>query len=949
MAGVEQQWVYFFGDGPEVAGAPDKALLGGKGASLAAMSKAGLPVPQGFTISTECCRVFYANEHRWPEELEDQVRQNMSRLEEVTGRTFGHGSPPLLVSVRSGAAVSMPGMMDTILNCGLHPGLADEVGDTPAFWSAMLQFIESFAGTVGGVPPSELASPGQDSSTAPGRTGLPARPDTHQDDRFEWTGLETRPTATSIAAPTRELAERYLRVYRELAGHEFPVDPWRQLAECISAVFRSWDTERAVAYRRRHGIRGLQGTAVNVQAMFPSQVSGVLFTQDPNDLPAEQMVVEASYGLGEAVVSGEVTPDRFIVRRRDLQPVRTVLGTKKYVVAAIGAAAQRDADRASLTTEQLIDVCRLGLRIEELYGQPMDIEWGWAEGDFAVLQCRPIRGLEIARDVEPARQAQIERLRELADGQRRVWVAHNLGETLRGPTPLTWDIVRHFMSGDGGYGRLYKDLGYRPSAEVCRDGFLELIGQRVYADPHRVAQLFWGGGPMTYDLDAIKREPGLLDRAPTAFDADKADGRFFLRLPGMILSMFRASRISRRLRATVQETFEEQVLPVYLDYVRHQRERDLTGLDTTQVIAELNDRRGKVLDHFGTESLKPGFFGGLAFAELQALLVQLLGREQGVQMACTLTTGLEGDTTVEQNELLYRVALGEAPWERFQQQYGHRAVHEMELAEPRWREDRQQVEPALRGMRAGGRSPADIHREHAQKRAQVEAELPGVLRQWGGSSFREEIEQKLRQAQLLLGYRESAKHYLMMGYELLRLAILELSRRWDLGRDIFFLQLDELPQFERDRSRLEDALAGRKVRWQALQRLDLPAVIDSSDLERLGLPQEYETATQLDGEAVAAGTATGTARIVLDPRQSRDLGTDYILVCPSTDPGWTSLFVNARGLVVERGGVLSHGAIVARDFGIPAVVCAGATSRIRDGDQVQVNGNRGEIRIVEGE
>jgi pyruvate,water dikinase len=318
-------------------------------------------------------------------------------------------------------------------------------------------------------------------------------------------------------------------------------------------------------------------------------------------------------------------------------------------------------------------------------------------------------------------------------------------------------------------------------------------------------------------------------------------------------------------------------------------------------------------------------------------------------MACTLTMGLDGDTTVLQNEALYRVALGEIPLERFQEEYGHRAVNEMELAELRWREDTQQVEQAVQAVRAGGRSPLEIHQERATQRAQVEAELPDVLTQWGGSSFREEIEAKLRRAQSLLGYRESAKHYLMMGYELLRLAILELSRRWDLGRDVFFLRLDELDRFEEERPRLEEAVARRKVRWQYLQRLEMPDVIESDGLDRVGLPQHYESAAAFPGESLANGVATGTARIVVDPRDVRDLGTGYVLVCPSTDPAWTPLFAAARGLVVERGGVLSHAAIVARDFGIPAVACAHATSRIRDGDRLQVDGNRGEIRVVERE
>jgi pyruvate,water dikinase len=229
----------------------------------------------------------------------------------------------------------------------------------------------------------------------------------------------------------------------------------------------------------------------------------------------------------------------------------------------------------------------------------------------------------------------------------------------------------------------------------------------------------------------------------------------------------------------------------------------------------------------------------------------------------------------------------------------------------------------------------------------MEAELPAVLARWGGASFREQVEAAVRETHRLLAYRESGKHYLMMGYELIRLAILALADRWDIGRDVFFLRLDELARFERDRETLLAEVAARRVRWQALQRLDMPDVIDSHDLPRLGLPREYEAAAELRGEAVSAGITTGSARIVFDPREKRDLGSDAIIVCPSTDPAWTSLFVNARGLIVEKGGVLSHGAIVARDFGIPAVVCSGATDRIREGSRLRLDGNRGVIHLLD--
>jgi pyruvate,water dikinase len=309
--------------------------------------------------------------------------------------------------------------------------------------------------------------------------------------------------------------------------------------------------------------------------------------------------------------------------------------------------------------------------------------------------------------------------------------------------------------------------------------------------------------------------------------------------------------------------------------------------------------------------------------------------------------GLEGDSTVAQNQLLYRVARGEAAREQFLESYGHRTVGEMELAEPRYRENPRQLDSTLEAMRHGDRSPEQMHHEHAGERAEAEKELPALLAKWGGSSFRERIETSLRQTQKLLAYRESGKHYLMMGYELIRLAILELARRWELGREVFFLKLDDLDRFEKQREQLLETAAQRLLRWKSLQRLDMPAAIDSRELDQLGQPRSYESAAELKGEAVAAGVAAGTARIVFDPREPRDLGANYILVCPSTDPGWTSLFVNARGLVVEKGGVLSHGAIVARDFGIPAVVCPGATKRIKDGSKLRLDGNRGMIHLME--
>jgi pyruvate,water dikinase len=898
------RWVYSFDETIDGDSHVAQSLLGGKGASLAAMSRAGLRVPPGFTITTDACRYFYEHGEQWPADLEEQVHAHLASLENKTGRRFGCGSDPLFVSVRSGAASSMPGMMDTVLNCGIHPGLAAEVGDTPRFWHVCVQFIEAFAKTTVGSPL----------------------------------------TTAELCEPSATRARQLMDEFATRTGRPFPATPRETLKECINAVFRSWNSKRAIAYRKRNDIRGLAGTAVNIQAMFPSRVSGIAFTQDPNDLAAQEIVIESSYGLGEAVVSGDVTPDRFLVKRGDFTAIQTFCGSKAGAVSALGDTTPHDAGALTLSPAQIGELCALCLAVETHFGQPMDIEWGWADGKFALLQSRAIRGLDIAQDAEVAREETVLHLRRLAGKKQRLWVTHNLRETLRAPTPLTWDIVRNFMSGSGGFGLMYQDFGYRPSAEVCEHGFLELICGRIYADPERLSQLFWDGLPMSYDLAAVLRNKNALDRAPTKFDAAKADERLLFKLPGAIRSVLRSSRNLQRLRKTAKAVFDQEVLPPYLEYVREQRAENLTRRTTPEVVNEVRNRCERVLNAFGKESLKPAFFGGIALNALESLLVQLMGEAEGARLASTLTMALENDSTYEQDALLFRVAKDGASLDEFIERYGHRAAGEMELSEPRWREDSTYLEQVIAQIRRSqGRSMTEIHRENVRKFEEAKSALPASLAKWGGSSFAEEIDEHLAEARALLPCRETAKHFLMMGYELIRLALLELARRWDTGNDIFFLHLDELEQFESRREELQTQISRRKTRWKSAQRLELPDVIDSEHLSHLGMPRVFENATEWQGDAVSAGVASGTARIVFNPREVEELGTDYVLVCPSTDPGWTPLFINARALIIERGGVLSHGAIVARDFGIPAIVCPGATGFLQSGERLHVDGNSGKI------
>ncbi|NQT88354.1 hypothetical protein HQ560_16425, partial [bacterium] len=577
---------------------------------------------------------------------------------------------------------------------------------------------------------------------------------------------------------------------------------------------------------------------------------------------------------------------------------------------------------------------------------PCDIEWGLADGVLTLLQSRPIRGLDILQDVETGRRAEIERLQAIAADERVVWVEHNLAETLPHPTPLTWDIVRRFMSGAGGFGGMYRDFGYRPSAEVDEHGFLELICGRVFVDPRRAAGLFWRGVPFEYDADAVAADPSILAGAPRALNMVKADSAFCLRLPGLVWAMLRSARKQRRARAEALEAFEQRAVPRLQAYLDAAREIDLQALDTAALIDELHRRRAIVLDDFGKDSLKPGFFGGMAQQALLGLLSQLLGEAEGADLTLRLTAGLDVDSTVEQSILLDHVAGGQATLEAFLERFGHRCAGEMELMEPRWREDPSALERLIGSASGAQAQSAEArHAGQAAARREAEARLPELLAERGGASLWERIEPELRDAQRLLPYRETGKHWLMKGYETVRSVLVELGRRWGIGRDVFFLELAELEAYEPEQH--APVIAQRRLRWQSAQRLAVAQVIDSDPLDDLGLPRPVE-GDVLSGKTLASGSARGVARVVLDPADVGDLGTGYILVCPSTDPGWTPLFVHARGLVVERGGMLSHGAIVARDFGIPAVACADATSAIPDGAVIEIDGMRGSVSVVEG-
>ncbi len=347
---ASKKFVYFFGDGKADGKGDMKNLLGGKGAGLAEMSRLGIPVPPGFTLTTDVCTAYYDNNKNYPKGLKEQVDKNLKHVEKIMGASFGDPVNPLLVSVRSGARVSMPGMMDTVLNLGLNDttvlGLAAKTGNRRFAYDSYRRFVQMYGDVVLGMKPESK----------------------DEEDPFEVI-LEKKKRQVGAEFDTDldtdaliDLVDQFKNAIHQRTGHQFPEDPHDQLWGAMGAVFGSWDNERAIAYRAMNGIPGDWGTAVNVQTMVFGNMgensgTGVLFTRNP------ATGEKALYGeflmnaQGEDVVAGIRTP----------RPISELQVTAPEVY------------------DQIVDITNL---VEKHYRDMQDMEFTIQDGKLWMLQTR---------------------------------------------------------------------------------------------------------------------------------------------------------------------------------------------------------------------------------------------------------------------------------------------------------------------------------------------------------------------------------------------------------------------------------------------------------------------------------------------------------------------------------------------------------------------------------
>ncbi|MER5480374.1 rifamycin-inactivating phosphotransferase [Streptomyces sp. NPDC002734] len=760
----------------------------------------------------------------------------------------------------------------------------------------------------------------------------------------EGAAYAVRSSATAEDLPTASFAGQQ-DTYLNVLG---PADVLRHVGRCWASLF----TERAVAYRRRNGIdHRAVDMAVVVQRMVVPEASGVLFTADPVTGNRKVSTVEAVLGLGEALVSGLVDPDAFTVRGGRI--VTRTVGAKRREVRALADGGTREVEadprrraEPSLTDAQVVRLVELGRRIEAGFGCPQDIEWCLAEGEFAVVQSRPVTTLF------PVPEA--------GDDGNHVYVSVGHGQMMTDPMKALghsmWRLTALVPMHEAG-GRLFVDVTPRLASPAGRAALLDAMGK---------------GDPLVRDaLETVLERDGFVPSLPDEPSAGPPAGaapppgapesvapdpsvvtELVERSRASLAALERdlASRTGTALFDFLLETFEEH-RRVVRDPLSHQAL--MAGLGATWWLDEkLEEWLG---EKNAADTLTLSAPGNIT-SEMGLALLDVADAIRPHPEVVAFLQGVEGDDFLPELERLPGGRQAREALESYLDRYGMRCVGEIDITRPRWRERPTALVPAiLDNVRNFGPGAAARRFEEGRLAAlRKEQEVLARLRALpDGDRRAEETERMIARVRNFIGYREYPKYDIVCRYFLYKRALLaeavRLARAGVVAdpQDVFHLTFQEFHEAVRTH-RVEEGLVRRRAEeFRSYHALTPPRVLTSDGDALTGAYRRDDVpAGALVGLPVSAGAVEGRARVVLDLADA-DLAAGDILVTPFTDPSWSPLFVGIAGLVTEVGGRMTHGAVIAREYGLPAVVgVEGATRLIRDGQRIRVHGTEGYVELL---
>jgi rifampicin phosphotransferase len=729
----------------------------------------------------------------------------------------------------------------------------------------------------------------------------------------------------------------------------------------VAAVKRCWASlwnPRAITYRRRQGMDAPEvAIAVVVQRMVVAERAGVLFTANPLDHRRDRMLLSASWGLGEAVVGGEVTPDQWVLDAGSGEILNRRIADKRVMtVREASGTATRDMPEylrmaPALDDELVVELAGLGRSAAVAFGSPQDIEWTWAEGRFYLVQSRPITALFPLPEPHP----------DPADGLRLYMSLSVHAQQMVEPlTPMGLEWWRSLVAGfaTAATGDPHPDVSwYKVGAGRMFIDITPLLRRRK-----RWEQL----GNALADKDPITAKAMLAfrDREGDAIIGRGRGLRIPLRLAPLALRLG-----ARMLRSTLAPTRQRERLLRETDVAIRALEEEAAGVtgvaNRVRFVEEVLARRGAIIWIVPVAVMNPGLSAEQA---LRTRLERWLGDPDALS---PIQRALPHNPTTEMGLELWRLARrlereGVEPTanhpgvQAFLAQYGHRAVWEIDPGIPRWLEDPSYLLEILQGYM---RQPEEADQErkfraHEAAAADAARKLIARVRQAKGARVARRAQRLVRRYRALGGLREQPKfdgaRLIALARKVLQGAGEELVRsgRLDHADDVFFLTFEDL------RSAADDSRVrpGADLRVQASERREeyrremdrraVPRLMTNSGECIFGVPAEQREGV-LSGLPVSPGIHEGPARIVLHPAGVR-LEPGEVIVCRGTDPAWTPLFLSAGALVMETGGAVSHGSIVAREYGLPAVAAVpDATERLREGRRIRVDGSTGEVTLLE--
>ncbi|MEU4917961.1 rifamycin-inactivating phosphotransferase [Streptomyces parvus] len=864
-------------------------LVGGKGAHLGALSRVdGVRVPDGFCVTTDAFR---------------QVVAATPEVDVLLGRLAGV-DPDDRQAVRAISAE----VRRAVEEAGIPDDLAAEI------------------------------------TAAVARSG-------------EGSAYAVRSSATAEDLPTASFAGQQ-DTYLNIVG---PAAVLRHVSRCWASLF----TERAVTYRRRNGIDDrMVHMAVVVQRMVFPDASGVLFTADPVTGNRRTATVDAGFGLGEALVSGLVNPDVF--RVRDGEVVARAIAVKERAVHALPGGGTREVtvepeqrERPALTDAQVVELVRLGRRIEARFGRPQDIEWCLTGDGFRIVQSRPITTLFPVPAPVP--------LPEAAEGCRAPNVYVSVGHQQMmtdAMKPLGWSLWQRtaMVPMHEAGGRLFVDVTPRLAPPASRAALLDVMGK---------------GDPLVRDaLETV------LERAEFALPVPDADlvGPPAGGAPGASVTGASVTEADPAVVAELVERSETSLAALERDI------RTKSGPALFDFLADAFEEHKRVLSD--PLSIRAIMAGMEATWWLNDKLGEWLGEKNA---ADTLTLSAPGNITSEMGLDLLDVADAIRPHpeavaflndvdvqdddfldelvklpggsaareaiETYLRRYGMRCVGEIDITRPRWSErPATLVPPILDNVRNFGPGAAESRFEQGRQKAlQAERDVLSRLRALpDGERKADETKRMIDQVRAFAGYREYPKYGIVCRSFLYKQALLaeagRLVRDGVLAEreDVYYLTFQELEDVVRSR-RVDDRLiARRREEFRSYETLTPPRVLTSDgDAVTGSYRRDDVPAGALAGLAVSTGSVEGRARVILDLGDA-ELEEGDILVTRFTDPSWSPLFLGVAGLVTEVGGLMTHGAVIAREYGLPAVVGVDrATRLIRDGQRIRVHGTDGYVEILD--